>query len=379
MKALEDIIVISVEQAVAAPLCTARLVEAGATVIKIERSEGDFARGYDEAAKGESSYFVWINQGKQSVVLDLKDPKGTDVLKELISGADVFVQNLAPNALSKIGFGSEQLRKDFPALITLDISGYGEGPAAQKLKGYDLLVQAESGIVGISGGENEIGRVGISICDIGTGITAYSAILEALTLRQKTGEGSSLKISLFDVAAEWMSVPFIHAQYGDGAPKRVGLKHPSIAPYGAFETNERSLTVISIQNEREWKRLCEEVLAKPVLATDTRFKSNNLRVKNRVKLECEMSKIISQIDRDKFRNLLAEANIAYGAVNSVEELAEHPALRTKIIRNSKGNELSVPASPVIWPEKEANEISIAPKLGKADPWAKSLRAKRACK
>lgn len=255
MRPLEGLLVVSIEQALAAPLCTARLVEAGARVIKIERAEGDFARGYDQAANGASSYFTWTNQGKESVVLNFREQEDGELLEQLLGKADVFIQNLAPGAMARAGFGSERLRRDYPRLITLDISGYGEREAVSHLKAYDFLIQAESGLTGISGGVNEMGRIGVSICDIGAGMTAHAAVLEALMMRERTGEGAALAVSLFDVAADWMSVPLIHQEYGKGAPKRVGLKHPSMAPYGAFETREGALTLISIQNDREWPRL----------------------------------------------------------------------------------------------------------------------------
>ena len=373
MKPLDGITVVSIEQAVAAPLCTARLAEAGARVIKIERPSGDFARLYDDAAKGDSSYFIWINQGKDSVVLDIKDGDDASVLEGLVANADILVQNLGPGALDRAGFGSKRLRNDYPRLITCDISGYGDSEKMVGMKAYDLLIQAESGIVGISGGENELGRVGISICDIGAGVTAHAAIMEALFLREKTGEGSSLKISLFDVAAEWMTVPLVHSDYGKGAPKRMGLKHPSVAPYGAYETGDQILTILSIQNEREWLRLCEQVLGRKELASDPRFNSNNSRVANRDALEAEISSIVGAMTSQEFRNRLLKAAIAYGAVNSVEELSKHPALRRKDIKSSNGEIVSVPASPVQWVGNEVSQISGAPQLGaQTDPVKKEV-------
>ncbi|MEM9280039.1 MAG: CoA transferase, partial [Pseudomonadota bacterium] len=241
---LEGLLVVAVEQAVAAPLCTARLADAGARVIKIERESGDFARGYDSAAKGDSSYFLWLNQGKQSVVLNYREEEGRALLEAMLSKADVFVQNMAPGALERAGFSSEGLRERYPKLITCDISGYGESEELSAMKAYDLLVQAESGLVSISGGPNELGRIGVSICDIGAGMTAHAAILEALIQRGITSKGSGVATSLFEVASEWMTVPLIHAEHGKGAPRRVGLNHPSIAPYGAYQTQEGDETLI---------------------------------------------------------------------------------------------------------------------------------------
>jgi len=282
---LEGLLVVAIEQAVAGPLCTARLADAGARVIKIERPEGDFARGYDTAAKGDSSYFAWLNQGKQSVVLNYREDDGRALLNAMLAKADVFAQNMAPGALGRAGFGSQDLREKHPRLITCDISGYGDSDELYAMKAYDLLVQAESGLVGISGGPNELGRIGVSVCDIGAGVTAHAAILEALIQRSITGKGSNVATSLFEVASEWMAVPLIHAEYGNGAPKRVGLNHPSIAPYGAYKTSEGDETLISIQNEREWVILCEQVLENAELATDAKFTSNNLRVENRPALD----------------------------------------------------------------------------------------------
>ncbi|MEM6491488.1 MAG: CaiB/BaiF CoA-transferase family protein, partial [Pseudomonadota bacterium] len=285
MKPLEGILVVSVEQAVAAPLCSARLADAGARVIKIERAGGDFARGYDRAAKGASSYFTWINQGKESAVLDIKDAADQALLRAMIGRADVFIQNLAPGALAKLGLGSATLRTAHPRLVTCDISGYGEGDAVAGLKAYDLLIQAESGLIATSGGPGEMGRIGVSLCDIGAGVTAHAAILEALLRRANTGDGASLQISLFDVAAEWMAVPLIHQDYGAGAPAREGLRHPSIAPYGGYVCGDGRTVIISIQNEREWRRLCVTALDAPGLADDPRFISNALRVEHRDALD----------------------------------------------------------------------------------------------
>jgi len=296
MKPLEGMLVVAIEQAVAAPLCTARLVDAGARVIKIERESGDFARLYDNAAGGESSYFTWLNHGKQSLLLDFKQREDAGLLHRIIARTDVLVQNLAPGAMERAGFGSSALRKVHPKLITCDISGYGDAPEVAHMKAYDLLVQAESGLIEISGGPGEPGRIGISLCDIGAGITAHGAILEALLLRERFGQGAGVAISLFDVAAEWMSVPYIHAVHGDGAPKRVGLHHPSIAPYGAYETSDGIKTILSIQNEREWVRLCGEVLQLPDLVTDVGFSSNTLRVKNRVALDQAIASVLAGID-----------------------------------------------------------------------------------
>lgn len=347
-KPLEGLLVVSVEQAVAAPLCTARLMDAGARVIKIERSGGDFARGYDTAAKGESSYFVWINQGKESLILDFKQPDDKLLLECLIAKADILVQNLAPGALARAGFGLDILRKRHPMLITCDISGYGNSEEMAHMKAYDFLVQAESGLVDVSGGVNELGRIGVSVCDIGAGMAAHAAILEALLLRARTGRGSGLEISLFDVAAEWMCVPLIHNDYGLGPPTRQGLQHPSIAPYGAFKTKDDTNTIVSIQNEREWQRFCELVLGDKTIADDKRFSSNTARVANRDELNLCINKIVGQLTADQFRSRLIAGSIAQGRINTVDELSRHPALRRMEVQTSENLKLTIPAQPARW-------------------------------
>lgn len=362
-KPLRGLTVVAIEQAVAAPLATARMVDAGARVIKIERDTGDFARGYDSAAKGDSSYFAWANHGKESLVLNIKNAADAALLERILATADVFVQNLSPGALARSGFGSDDLRERFPSLITCDISGYGEADAVANKKAYDLLVQAESGLVSISGGPSELGRIGVSICDIGTGITAYSAVLEALIARGVTGKGSGVRVSLFDVAAEWMSVPFAQHAYGTGGPSRVGLRHPTIAPYGAFETSEGALTLISIQNEREWQRLCSDVLEAPELAVDERFASNNDRVANRPALEEAMSSTIATMTSVDFQDRLATGGIAFGLVSSLEDLAQHVALRQRTITSSAGHDVQLPAHPVRSSTESPGLATAVPALG----------------
>jgi len=363
MKPLEGMLVVTIEQAVAAALCTARLADAGARVIKIERGGGDFARGYDRAAKGDSSYFVWLNQGKESVVLDFKTEAGAAQLERLIAKADVFVQNLAPGAIERAGFGADDLRARYPRLVTCDISGYGDSEEMREMKAYDLLVQAESGLVNISGGPGEMGRIGVSICDIGAGMTAHAAIAEALLGRERTNKGAGVKVSLFDVAAEWMTVPLIHNEYGDGGPVRQGLRHPSIAPYGAYRTNDGAETIISIQNEREWARLCAEVLGKPDLAVDESFASNTARVANREALDEEILAVTTTLSTEEFRNRLLAASIAFGALNSLDELSRHPALRRKTVMTSEERSLDIPAPPIRWADGGVEPGRGAPALG----------------
>lgn len=324
---LEGLLVVSLEQAVAAPYCSSRLADAGARVIKIERGEGDFARHYDQVANGESAYFVWINRGKESVVLDIKEPGDAALLRRMIDAADVFIQNLAPGAAARAGFDSAALRAANPRLVTVDISGYGEDGPYRDMKAYDLLVQSETGLAAITGAPEQPGRVGVSVCDIACGMYAHSAVLEALLERGITGEGKGLQVSLFDSLADWMTVPLLHQQYGGAAPQRVGLNHPSIAPYGAYACKGGNLVVISIQNEREWRSLCENVLQLPALAVDARFASNVLRVEHRATLDTEINGVFGTLSRAELCDRLKAARIAFGAVNSVADLVQHPQLR----------------------------------------------------
>ena len=282
---LRGLTVLALEQAVAAPYCTSRLADAGARVIKIERPEGDFARGYDSAVNGLASYFVWLNRGKESLVADIKDPADARLLHAILAQADVFVQNLAPGAAARAGFGAAELRARYPRLITVDISGYGTGNAYSDMKAYDLLVQAESGLAGITGHPAGPGRVGVSVCDVACGMDAHAAVLEALIARGITGQGCALEVSLFSGAADWMNVPLLYFEGTGQAPRRVGLAHPSICPYGAFPTADGSLVLISIQNEREWASFCAGVLGEPDLARAEGFASNNARVANRAAVD----------------------------------------------------------------------------------------------
>ena len=276
----------------------------------------------------------------------------------------MFVQNLAPGAFARLGFDTAELRAHNPRLITCDISGYGESEAVADKKAYDLLVQAESGLIGISGGANELGRIGISIVDIGAGITAYTAVLEALVTRAVSNTGSALKVSLFDVAAEWMTVPFAQHVHGDGGPARVGLRHPTIAPYGAYETADGRLTLLAVQNEREWELLCINVLGRPDIASDPRYGSNNDRVANRGLLELDLSNEISTLDATTFRDRLDDAAIAHGMVNSLDDLVDHPALRMREVVSSDGHRLGLPAHPIRRDHTASvSETGPVPKIG----------------
>ncbi|MFQ6018853.1 MAG: CaiB/BaiF CoA transferase family protein [Kiloniellaceae bacterium] len=325
--ALDGILVVSLEQAVAAPYCSSRLADAGARVIKVERPEGDFARGYDRVVAGESAYFVWLNRGKESVALDIKDPADRALLERMLLRADVFVQNLMPGAAARAGFDADRLRRGNPGLVTCDISGYGEAGPYARMKAYDLLVQAESGLAAVTGRPEGPGRVGVSVCDIAAGMYATMAILEALIARRRDGRGRGIKISLFDAMADWMTVPLLYQVYGGQAPERLGLNHPSIAPYGAYRTGGGGEVVISIQNEREWARFCAEVLKQPELATDPRFADIPARVANRADLDRAIEAVFGALTRDRVVARLRTADIAYGALNTVADLAAHPQLR----------------------------------------------------
>ena len=360
-KPLSGLTVLSLEQAVAAPLCSCRLADAGARVIKIERPEGDFARGYDTAVNGLATYFVWLNRGKESLVADIKDPGDAALLHRILSGADVFIQNLAPGAAERAGFGSAALRRAYPRLITVDISGYGAGNSYADMKAYDLLVQAETGLAGITGHPAGPGRVGVSVCDIACGMSAHAGVLEALIGRERTGEGAALAVSLFDGMADWMNVPLLYFEGTGTAPKRVGLSHPSISPYGAFETGDGHLVLISIQNEREWASLCKGVLDEPDLVRRPGYESNTARVANRPEVDGRVAATFATFTRDAVAAKLRSAGIAYGFVNEVADLVGHPALRRVTVETVAGP-ASIVAPPVIW-DGAAPRLGPVPSIG----------------
>ena len=345
MLPLEGLTVIAVEQAVAAPFCSSRLADAGAHVIKIERPEGDFARGYDAAAKGQSSYFVWLNRGKDSEVIDLATKDGRASLEQLIAGADVLLQNLKPGSMDKLGFSLARLRKDYPKLICCTITGYGDdGPYAHR-KAYDMLIQAESGLASITGGPEGASRVGMSIVDVATGATAHAAILEALIGRGRSGEGADIRVSMFDVMADWLAVPLLNAEAGN-PPQRMGLAHPSIAPYGAFRSRDGKDILISIQSEREWKKLCAEVLGQPDLPSDPRLANMVERVRNRELTDKIVGDSFAAMSRDELLKRLADADIAFAEVNTMADLAVHPHLRRIEVATPNGT-VSYPAPAAI--------------------------------
>jgi itaconate CoA-transferase len=340
--ALDGLLVVSVEQAVAAPYCSARLADAGARVIKIERPEGDFARGYDGYVHGLASYFVWLNRGKQSVVLDFKKKEDLALLHGMISKADVLIQNLAPGAAERAGFGAPAMQAANKKLIAVDISGYGDHGPYKNRRAYDLLVQAESGMASITGTEHAPGRIGVSATDIGTGMYAHAAILEALLARQKTGEGRAISVSLFSSMAEWMSVPLLAKDYGAYDWPRLGLTHPTIAPYGVYDTADKVPVLISIQNDREFTRLCEGVLDRPGLDKDPLYATNKARNARRADTNAIVQ---TSFGTQRFADLAARldaAQIAWARVSSVADLSTHPQLRRTRFGTPNG-EVSVPA------------------------------------
>ena len=335
--ALNGMLVVSIEQALAAPYCSCLLADAGARVIKIEREEGDFARAYDDVVDGESAYFVWANRGKESLTLNIKDETDSALLKRILMSADIFIQNLAPGAASRAGLDSIKLREQNSKLITVDISGYGEDGPARDMKAYDLLVCAEAGLSSITGTPAEPGRVGVSVCDIACGMFAHAAILEALIERGQTGLGKGIKVSLFDSIADWMTVPLLHQEYTGKSPERVGLNHPSIAPYGAYSCKGGAQVVISIQSEREWGSFCHNVLMRSELADSVLFSSNIARCENRPALDTEINKTFQQLSHDQLIERLNSANIAYGNLNSVADLSQHQQLRRTSVETPSGS------------------------------------------
>ena len=363
---LSGLKVVTIEQAVAAPFCTCRLADAGATVIKVERPEGDFARLYDDVARGQSSYFVWLNRGKRSVAIDIASEAGRDTLARLVSEADVLVQNLKPGALAKLGFDPDQLREAHPALIICSISGYGEGGPLAARKAYDLLIQAESGLASITGGPQEPARVGISIVDIATGATAYAAILEAIILRQRTGSGAHIRVSMFDVMAEWLTVPLLQEEAGQ-SPKRVGLAHPSIAPYGVFDSSDGQPLLISIQSDREWRQFCRHVLKDERLGLDDRFATNIARVRHRAETDQLVAQAFAKLPCADLAEALDRAEIAFAQLNDMAALSRHPHLRRIAVATPAGP-VQLPAPAPIWDKEAPYRFGAVPALGEgAEP------------
>jgi crotonobetainyl-CoA:carnitine CoA-transferase CaiB-like acyl-CoA transferase len=333
---LEGLLVVALEQAVAAPLATARLADAGARVIKIERPEGDFARGYDRLVHGESAYFVWLNRGKESICLDLRQPGDLAILHRMAAQADVFIQNLGPGAADRLGLGYDALHVVNPGLIHVSISGYGSDGPYRDQKAYDMLIQGESGLLSINGTADGAARVGISVCDIAAGENAFAAILQSLLARGRTGQGRAVEVSLFHTMADWMNVPHLQAHYGKAPPARVGLQHPTIAPYGAFACADGRQVLLSVQSDREWAVMADKVLGQPDLATDPRYATNVARVAHRDQIDALIAPVLGRLDREAAMDLLGAAGIACGRLSDLDDLAQHPQAKRVTVGSPTG-------------------------------------------
>lgn len=325
MRPLEGCLVVAVEQAVAAPFCTARLADAGARVIKIERAGGETARHYDRAVDGTSAYFAWLNRGKESIVLDLKSSDDLGLLEAMIARADVFVQNLAPGAAARLGLASEALVSRHPRLIAADIVGYDPASEYRTMKAYDLLVQAEAGLCALTGTAREPVKVGVSVADIGTGMNSYTAILEALIERGLTGRGRALTMAMFDSVVEWAAVPILHQVHTGRTPARRGMAHNLIAPYTSFRCRDGDL-VVAVQTNDEWRRFCV-MIDRPDLAADPRFATNEARRDHAAILDGLIAPVFAATTRREMIARLERAGVAFGLLRDVTELADHPALR----------------------------------------------------
>ena len=340
---LEGITVVSLEQAVAAPFATRQLADLGARVIKVERPGlGDFARGYDETVMGMSSHFVWLNRSKESLALDLSQDEAKEILRRLVARADIFVQNLAPGSAGRLGFGAQELRSEHPRLVYCSISGYGDdGPYTQK-KAYDLLVQCETGLVSITGTPETPSKVGISAADIAAGMYAYSGVLSALFRRERTGEGATLEVSMLEALGEWMGFPAYFAGYGGEEPRRSGAAHAAIAPYGPFGCGDGEVVFLGIQNEREWRKFCEEVLGDEGMAEDHRFDKNSRRVENRDELHAEIGKVFSSLSSEEAIDRLEGAGVANARMRTVRQFLDHPQLEAR----NRWREFGSPVGPL---------------------------------
>ena len=362
---LKGICVVSLEQAVSAPYCGMLLADAGARVIKVERPEGDFARGYDTGANGESAIFAWLNRGKESICLDLNLETDYALLTRMLTQADIFVNNLAPGALDRKGLSTEFIRKLNRKIITCTISGYGVNGPLKNRKAYDFLVQGEVGLCSVTGTVEQPSRVGISITDIATGLTAFSAVLRAIIQRSITGIGVDIDLSMFDVMAEWMNIPLLGHRYMGGAPIRAGLSHSFVAPYGAFKTKDKKSILLSIQNNREWKSFCISILKDEDLVDNQKFRTNTARYKNKSELNRIILVAFMKYNKQRLIKDLEQANIAYSNLNSVRDLSEHVMINNKKI-DYGSMVVSVADLPIMGSSKEfgkvptlnENEISI---------------------
>ena len=339
---LDGIVVVSLEQAVAAPFATRQLADLGARVIKVERTGGgDFARGYDRTVLGQSSYFVWLNRGKESIELDVKSERGHDVMAALLAKADVFVQNLAPGAAARLGFAADELLARHPRLICCSVSGYGpDGPHAEK-KAYDLLVQCEAGLLSVTGTADSPAKAGISVADIAAGMYAFTGVLTALYERERTGEGSAVEVAMLDALGEWMTQPYLYSVYGGEPPRRTGARHASISPYGPYAAADGQV-FLGLQNEREWAVLCREILGRPELISDPRFATNTDRVVNDEQLTLIIETVLRQLTAAEVERRLDEAGIANARLRTPAEFAAHPQLAAR----DRWRQVDTPAGPV---------------------------------
>ena len=360
MRPLDGVTVLSLEQAVAAPFTTRQLADLGARVIKIERpGVGDFARGYDTTVRGLSSHFVWLNRSKESLTLDVKHPAGREVLRRLLDGTDVFVQNLAPGATARLGLAAAALREAHPRLIVCEISGYGSSGPYRDRKAYDLLVQAEAGLVSITGTADEPVKVAISVADIAAGMYAYSGILTALLMRHHTGTGVGLEVSMLEALGEWMGYPMYYGTYGDAEPPRTGARHAAIAPYGPFAGGDGEVVYLGVQNEREWLAFCAQVLRRPELAGDRRFVSNASRVEHRDALDTEIERVFDRLPTPEILDRLESARIANARLRTIRQFADHPQLAAR----GRWHEVGTPAGPVRAPAPPATIDGVEPVMG----------------
>jgi itaconate CoA-transferase len=340
---LAGVTVVALEQAVAVPFATRHLADLGARVIKVERpGTGDFARGYDTTVRGQASYFVWLNRGKQSIELDIKSDDGRAVLSALLARADVLIQNLAPGAAERAGFGAAALRRRHPRLITCSVSGYGPGGPYEHKKAYDLLVQCEAGLLSVTGTAAEPAKAGISVADIAAGMYAYTGVLTALYQRERTGQGTSIDVAMLDALGEWMSQPFYYSVYGGQPARRTGARHASISPYGPYRTAGGDQVFIGVQNDREWAVLCEWILQRPGLASDRRFRTNPDRVAHDAELTTIIEDRLRDIPAADLETALDQAGIACARLRSPEEFAAHPQLAAR----NRWREMATPGGPV---------------------------------
>jgi formyl-CoA transferase len=358
-KELEGILVVSLEQAVAAPYCGLLLADAGARVIKVERPEGDFARGYDSGAHGQSTIFAWLNRGKESICLDLNEEEDATLLVKMLARADVMVSNLAPGALERRGFSGDVLRKANPGLITCTVTGYGTQGDAVRKKAYDSLVQAESGICSVTGTPDHPSRVGVSLTDLSTGLTAFSSILRALHQRYRTGVGIDLELSMFDVMADWMNMALLSYRYYGGEPPRSGLTHSFVAPYGAFDTKDGKQIMLSIQNNREWAIFCQEILQDEALIDCPDYQNNTDRVENKVALAARINAVFLTMNKDDMLTKLEDARIACASLNSVAEVSDHPFLRNRSVEFAD-MQIKIADLPV---QTTTGSVTVVPALG----------------